>query len=194
MAITTRISPYQAFATQNPTRVRKTASTPQSQPIPGENQVKNNAGGYVYQADAWKVLDRFLILGTEGGTYYTSQEKLTKENAKNVLDLIAKDGQRVVARVVEISEGGRAPKNSPALFALALCISYGDAATKRAAATALPRVARIGTHLFEFVEYATHMRGWGRVLREAVSTWYLRYENDYARNNATKDTVSDSGE
>src|SRR5205823_1539078 len=34
-------------------------------------------------------------------------------------------------------------------------------------------VARIGTHLFHFVEFAQNMRGYGRVLKNAIGNWYL---------------------
>lgn len=186
-------TPYNVFTP----RVGKTLPTPQSQPIFGEIQVKNNAGGFVYQLDSWKQLERFLILGTEGGTYYVGERKLTLDGAKSVQALVAKDGLRVVRTVVEISEKNRAPKSDPALFVLALAITYGDAATKRSVVQALPRVARIGTHLFTFIEYATSMRGWGRVLRQAVANWYTRHGNststsveDEDRNAFDPDTVS----
>ena len=40
--------------------------TSQSERIPGrKDQVKNNAGGYVFAIDSWTQLDRFLILGSE---------------------------------------------------------------------------------------------------------------------------------
>ena len=61
------------------TGVLSKKSTPQSKPLPDEHQVQNNAGGYVYQIDEWKRLDRFLILGAEGGTYYVKEQKLTDE-------------------------------------------------------------------------------------------------------------------
>jgi 60 kDa SS-A/Ro ribonucleoprotein len=103
-----------------------TKQTPQSESIPGENQVKNSAGGFVYELDKWNYLDRFLILGSEGGTYYINEQKLTRGNADNVLKCIQEDGVRVVNRIVEISDAGRAPKNEPALFALAMCAGLGD--------------------------------------------------------------------
>jgi len=149
-----------------------TKETPQSERIPGSKQVQNDAGGYSFQIDSWGKLNRFLILGSEGGTYYASEHKLTKENAKNVLKCIEEDGHRVVNTIVEISDAGRAPKNDPALFALAACASFGDDATKKAAFRALPQVARIGTHLFHFAAYVEQFRGWGRGLREAVGDWY----------------------
>lgn len=149
----------------------KPKETPQSEPI-REDQVKNSAGGFVWSVDGWTRLDRFLILGTEGGTYYASEQKITRENAKSVVELIKQDGERVVSRVTEISDAGRAYKNDAALFVLALCFAEGDAATKNAARAALPKVARIGTHLFTFLEYANSLRGWGRGLKGAVADWY----------------------
>lgn len=149
----------------------KPNQTPQSEPS-RDDQVKNSAGGFVWQVDGWTRLDRFLILGTEGGTYYASEQKITRENAKSVVELIKQDGERVINRVVEISHAGRAYKNDAALFVLALAFAEGDAATKTAAQDALPKVARIGTHLFTFLEYANGLRGWGRVLKRAVANWY----------------------
>jgi 60 kDa SS-A/Ro ribonucleoprotein len=145
--------------------------TPQNRPL-DEKQIKNSAGGYVWELTPWQRLDRFLVLGTEGGTYYIDEQTLTVENAQNVIALLKEDGVRVVERVAHVSVGGRAYKNDPALFVLALAFTVGDVATKRAAENALPKVARIGTHLFTFMEYVNAMRGWGRGLRRAVASWY----------------------
>ncbi len=146
--------------------------TPQREPIPASAQVMNDAGGYAWALDAWGRLDRFLVLGTEGGTYYATERALTVEQATNVVALLQADGPRVVERVREISEAGRAYKNDPALFALALAFAVGNEATRAAASAALPQVARTGTHLFTFLEYVDSMRGWGRGLRRAVAGWY----------------------
>lgn len=146
--------------------------TSQSQPILGTTQQPNSAGGFVWQVDDWTRLQRFLVLGSEKGTYYISEQKLTRDNAEAVLRCIAEDGVRVVDEVVAISESGRAPKNDPALFVLAMCAAAEDEATRQAALKALPKVARIGTHLFHFMAYVETMRGWGRGLRRAVANWY----------------------
>lgn len=144
---------------------------PQSEPIPGT--VPNSAGGHVFAVDSWTRLDRFLVLGAEGGSYYASPQKLVRENAQGVLACLAQDGARTVAQIVAISEAGRAPKQDPAIFALALAVSVESEATRRAALAALPRVCRTGTHLFQFAEAVEAMRGWGRGLRRAVGDWYL---------------------
>lgn len=149
-----------------------TRKTPQNRPIPNTNQKRNNAGGYAWAIDDWARLDRFLVLGSEGGTYYVSPQKLTSDNAEAILRTLQADGQRTIDRIIEISTAGRAPKNDPALFALALATAHGDQATRRAAFDALPQVARIGTHLFHFLAYVDSMRGWGRGLRRGVANWY----------------------
>ena len=145
-------------------------ATPQTVQTPGT--VQNNAGGYVYEIDKWERLDRFLILGTDGATYYCSERKMSLDNAKNVLECIKEDGVRTVNRIVEISDDGRAPKNDPALFALALCASHGDGDTRKLALNLLPKVARIGTHLFQFSHFIDGQRGWGSGLRNAIANWY----------------------
>src|SRR5690349_1114080 len=112
--------------------------------IPGSNQVPNSAGGYAFLVADWKRIDRILILGSEGGSYYASEPNLTLENAGAILRCIEADGVRTVKRIVEISESGRAPKNDPAILALALASANGDPATRRAVTEALPQVCRIG--------------------------------------------------
>lgn len=145
-------------------------ATPQTEPLPGT--VENSAGGQSYKVSRWQQLDRFLILGAEGGTYYVSERDLTKQNLTAVKECLAEDGPRAVARIAEVSERGLAPKNDPALFALACATGSPDLATRQAAYQALPRVARIGTHLFHFMEYRKVFGGDGSGFRRAVRRWY----------------------
>jgi 60 kDa SS-A/Ro ribonucleoprotein len=141
-------------------------------------QVPNDAGGYTFSVDDWTRVHRFLTLGTDGGTYYTSDRELTRENADVVLRVAANDPVRLVNLIVEISEAGRAPKPNPALFALAIAASVDSVDGRRAALAALPRVARTGTHLFLFVGYIEQFRGWGPTLRRAVGRWYTEQPAD----------------
>lgn len=153
------------------TRLRRLV-TPQREPIPGTAQEPNSAGGYAWRVGDWDRLDRFLVLGTEGGTYYIGERELTIENAETVVRLVKMDGPRVVRRTVEVSLSGRAAQNDPALFVIAICAGLGDDATRRASLAALPEVARTGTHLFHWLRYVTAFRGWGRGVRRAVAGWY----------------------
>lgn len=147
---------------------RETAQSDKARP----EQVENSAGGFVFELDCWGRLDRWLILGAEGGTYYATEKKIVVAACKAVEECLAKDGPRTVARIAEISERGRAPKNDPAILALAMAAGSKDPATRTAALAALPRVCRIGTHLFHFVRDVGHFRRWGRSLTRAVSRWY----------------------
>jgi 60 kDa SS-A/Ro ribonucleoprotein len=135
-------------------------------------QVANSAGGHAWAVDVWTRLRRFLVLGSEGGSYSASEWTLTRENAKAVEDAVHTDGLRAVAEIVTVSREGRAPKNDPALYALALAAGVGDEKTRKAALTALSQVARTGTHLFQFAAFVDGFRGWGRSLRRAVARWY----------------------
>ena len=160
--------------------------TPQSQPIPGSNQVRNSNSGYSWQVDDWVQLDRFLILGAEGGTYYIAERDLVRQNHDAIVRCIKADGIRAVNRIVEISDAGRAPKNDPAIFALALVVAHGDVQAKTHAFANLDKVCRIGTHLFHFAEYVNSMRGWGRGLRNAVGHWYVDRGADDLAHQAVK--------
>jgi len=144
--------------------------TPQTDPL--EGQVQNYAGGYTYALDPWKQLDRFLVLGTCGGTYYVSEKKLTRDNATAIEALVRADPRRFVDRTAEISDTGRAPKNDAAIFALALASAGETAEGRHYALAALPRVCRTATHLFQFQDEAKALRGRGPALKKAVARWY----------------------
>ena len=146
----------------------------------------NNAGGLAFQINDWQRLDRFLIIGSSSGTYYVGAQKLTLENALAVARCLGEHGPRVVDRIVEISDQGRAPSNDPALFALAMAASYQDDHTRAYALAKLPKVARTGTHLFHFAAYVNAMRGWGRSLRGSIANWYQAKELDTLAYQAVK--------
>lgn len=163
----------------DPLRRISTRSTPQTEPIPGRtDQVRNAAGGYVFQVDDWRRLRRFLVLGTEGGTYYTSEQKLTAENAQTVLGLIEHDGQRVVRELLDVSLRNLAPRQQPTLFVLAACTAASDPGVRRFALDVLRQLCRTGYHLFTFANYVEQFRGWGRGLRDAVAEWYTGQARD----------------
>jgi 60 kDa SS-A/Ro ribonucleoprotein len=136
-----------------------------------KGQKKNNAGGYTFVVNDVNRLTRFLVLGTEGGTFYVGQRDLTKQNVDFIVKMIKKDEASVLNTVVSVSDEARAPKNSYALFVLALVFKHG--ADKKAASDALVKVARTGTHLFEFVSYLKGLGGLGRSKQRAIANWYL---------------------
>lgn len=157
--------------------------TPQSQPVPSSistaPQAMNNAGGFVFSLDKWKRLERFLILGSDGNTYYSKAEKLTKENAECVTECWTEDALKTGFVIHEISTKGRAPKNSPAIFALALGCIHKDTLARQIAFAHVPLVCRTSTHLFEFVSTMKALgKGWGRGMKTAVANWYNNKTDD----------------
>ena len=153
---------------------RRRAATPQSEPIPGReaDQAVNSAGGYSFTIGDWPRLRRFLILGSEAGTYYATAPTLTRQNATCAERCIQQDGKRAVDLVVEISDLGLAPRNTPALFVLAMALALGDEETRRHAMQAVPKVARTGTHAMQFAEFVQAFRGWGSIARKAMRGWF----------------------
>jgi len=151
----------------------QTKQTPQSEAVRGKKQVRNNAGGYTFQVTPWVRLERFLILGHEQGTYYAGARKLTIETVDCIDACLREDYTRTVDVIVDISANGRAPKNDPAIFALAYIAGHhkGTPASQYAL-TKLNSVCRIGTHLADFLNAVTQFRGWGDGLKNAVAGWY----------------------
>jgi 60 kDa SS-A/Ro ribonucleoprotein len=152
--------------------------TRQTSPLFGQAQVANNAGGYVYQVSPMEQLRRFLIIGTSGGSFYVAERKLTEDNAKAIIELIKADGMAVLKETVAISVLGRAIKNDPAIFVMALLATYGNELVKTNTYDAISQVCRTGTHLFHFTEMVNQMRGWSAGLRRGVSKFYLRRNVD----------------
>ena len=121
--------------TRDPLAAVTTIATPQTRPVPGRaDQVRNNAGGYVFGKDAWSKVEDFLILGTTGGTYYVGEEAHTELNTDVLFGLVREDGRRVAELAVDVSAGQppRAVKSRGALFALAAVSALGDADGVRA--------------------------------------------------------------
>lgn len=148
-----------------------TAPIPQNEQV-RDDEVQNHAGGFVFTVDPFVRLRRFLILGAVGGTYYVGERELVLENAKCVQECLAIDGLRTVAEIVDVSVQGRAPKQSPGIFALALACKYADFEARKAAFEAIPRVCRTGSTLQEFTKCLKSMRNFGAGVRKAFAAWY----------------------
>jgi 60 kDa SS-A/Ro ribonucleoprotein len=137
-------------------------------------QVKNRAGGYVFKVDQWTKLNRFLIIGNENGSYYASARELTMENYDCILQCLKTDSKRTVDTIVQISSEGRAVKNDPAIFALAVCGVHGDEKTRAYASKVMPKVARFSTALFTWVNAVDTLKEGrkGKSLLRAIGRWY----------------------
>ena len=155
--------------TQIRTRGRMTPQSEQADTA----QVRNNAGGWAFQASDEARVHRFLTIGTTGGTFYTDERKATRENGELVLEFARNRSADLVRMAAEVSVAGRAPRNQPAILALMAAMALGDTEGRRAAERAFTDVVRTGTHLFTAAKYAEQFRGWGRIARRAFARWYM---------------------
>jgi 60 kDa SS-A/Ro ribonucleoprotein len=153
--------------------------TPQSRPIADE-QVKNSAGGYVWEVDKWVQLLRFLILGTERGTYYIGEAELTGTNVVALDACIAEDPNKTLGYILAVSDYGLAAKQDAVLFAHAYYCAMAPAEYKQAAVGTFSVVVRTASQLFRWAYFTRTLRGTGRGFRRAVSAWYNRDVADVA--------------
>ncbi|WP_420596725.1 RNA-binding protein Rsr [Deinococcus sp.] len=136
-------------------------------------QTVNNAGGFVYTLSDEGRLTRFLVLGTDGGTFYASERQHTVQATDFVRELVARDAEKALRVTLDIVRGHRAPKPDPALLLLALIAKTApNAEDRKAAWDALPEVARTGTMLLHFLAFADALGGWGRLTRQGVARVY----------------------
>lgn len=163
----------------NYSKIVNPKKTKQSDPIPGREteQAQNNAGGYVFSLDDWARLDRFLILGSDAPTYYQTEQKLTRENAAVVVRCWGKDPKRTAETIFNVSHNGRAPRQSPGIFALALGVSHETEKARVEAFKIVSGVCRTASTLFELVSYVGDLRGGrapvtGSGWKRAVYNWY----------------------
>ena len=148
--------------------------TTQTEPIVGREaeMAQNSAGGFSFTLDKWARLERFLVLGTEGGTFYVGERKLTRDNAAVVLACAKEDGIRTVATIVRFRKENRAPKANTLLFALAVCAKMAGKDAATVANAAVPEVCGTATHLFGFLKYVKALGGTGFGTRRAIARWY----------------------
>lgn len=149
-------------------------TNPQSAPI-SPFQVKNEAGGHGWALTDADRVGRFLVLGSEGGSFYVESTAMTLQNVaalERVLFQGDEAGIAVVNMIREVSVSGRAPRQTPALFTLAVCLAKGSDATKRRAVEIVPDVCRTGSTFFELVSFLDAMRGHGSTWRRAIKSWY----------------------
>lgn len=147
---------------------------PQTQPLFGKNMILNNAGGYVFKVDPQVLLERFLTIGTEGGTYYVNEQKLTQENAVQIIDYIKLGGSKVLDTVVNFATNNRAPKADPGIFVLALVLTYANQEVKQNAYSEIVNICRTTTQLFMLLANLKELRGWSAGLRKGVAAFYLK--------------------
>lgn len=149
-------------------------------------QVRNNDGAFVFALDDKSRLERFLILGTDGGTYNVSEKDLTKQNVDWLKGLISRDSGMVLSTVLDVSVSGRAYRNDAAIFVLALVLNFGSESAKQDVVNIVPQVARTATMVYDLAQFLENLGGWGRSKRRAVANWFASKTPDELAYQAVK--------
>jgi 60 kDa SS-A/Ro ribonucleoprotein len=141
--------------------------------IATDEKLKNSAGGDTFAVTDEDRILRFLILGSEGGTYYAKEKELTLANATFIVEQAKTNGPKLVELIKSVSLNNRAPKVKPTIFALAIAAKMGNDETRKLAFEASANVLRTGTHLFLFVKYLKQFGGFGRATKRAVARFFV---------------------
>lgn len=158
-------------------------ATPISEPIPGREAEMgvNNGGGVAFKISNMSALRRFLILGTDGGTYYLSEKAHTLNNIRVVEYAVRENARAVLTEVVDIATKGRAMKKDAAIYTLAYLIKRAEnVAVRQEAAKSVNLVCSIGTDILMLAQFIEAMGGWGRNTHRAFETWYNMPPEDLA--------------
>lgn len=146
----------------------------QTVPRPGHENImiKNSSGGYTYKVSDKEYLERILILGTNGNTYYASANKMTADAIVHIKNMVNEGkGDLVINVVKDIYENGRAPKLDSMFFTLAL-LTQADVPTN-VKQSALDLVSKIRTfsqlYMLEGMRKSIcGKKGFGRGMRRSI--------------------------
>ena len=86
----------------------------QQEALPG--QVQNSAGGYSYVVDKWTQLERFLILGTTGGTVISRTWEGAASLVGNVSLTLATDCRGIAGAESKTTFSSNRPSDSAVYF------------------------------------------------------------------------------
>jgi len=118
-----------------------------------EGRVPNKGGGHSYQACDMQLLQRFIVLGSEQPTYYSTAEQVLVESVLCVKRLLDRNHFNAVLDLIEkFSKEGRVPKEDPILTVLAICANRAETAIRQAAYAKVNSICNIPTKLFRFIE------------------------------------------
>jgi 60 kDa SS-A/Ro ribonucleoprotein len=163
---------------------------PVTQAIPGREteMVENLAGGIAFKVDDIVALRRWLLTGSESNLFYQNKEELTEKNVKILTEMVAKNPVAVAEEIVYASNHGI--NNHTPLLAL-VYLSMGNEVAKARFRAIFNFIVRTASHLYEFMEYAKGLRGFGKLIHSVVDVWmkskeipnleyqFVKYQNRY---------------
>ena len=118
-----------------------------------DDQILNNAGGYSFQVCDMVKLKRFIVLGSETGSYYSIPKDMAMSNIL-ALDRLINDGHgtQVIDMLRSYSAMGRCAKDDIIIICLMQCAMCEKEDVSKAAYDAVPVICNIPTKLFLFLD------------------------------------------
>ena len=120
------------------------------------DQVRNNAGGFVWQISDKEQVIRYLIIGSEGGNFYQTPQQVSSQCASCILRMTRTPDnfKWLIDTIRQVSTSGRAAKQESTLLALATAIVFARTpADKTEALNAVNDCVRILTHMYMLIGY-----------------------------------------
>jgi len=176
---------------------RTNESKPQSVSTKLQGQINNSDGGAVYAVSQNQLVRRFLILGSEGRSYYASQADKLDLAVDAVESIVKNDPYAALATLKDVAETHAAAKKTPSILLLAHLVSHADLNVRKAAYALLPVVLETPTMFYDFMEFIKHsgthvgrnaktgkqeqksgMRGMGTGFMNALRAWWNDRDNN----------------
>jgi len=151
--------------------------TPQSKPLPGkEHRMKSNpAGGYGFDEGAAGIVRRFVVLGIDNGTFYTSEHALARKTVDAIRSYANEDTDGF-ADLLTYARGVAMRQRDPlAAYAVGLDAVRSNPDKAAKLYEIFNDMIRTGGDMLVFMGYTRALgRGVGRGMRKAISRWYNR--------------------
>ena len=142
--------------------------------------VPNSCGNEVFRVSEWEFLKRYLMLGSEKGTYYISENKLIEQHIES-LEKILVDPSKHEKLINIIKEHiDQVYKKDYLLNVMARCCAEKKAPELRKVVySLLQKTCMIPTNLFMFIAAyeKIHMNlhkstGWNKLQKKTIANWY----------------------
>jgi len=138
---------------------------------------KNSAGGFTYTVSDEESINRILILGTNSNSYYSSATKLTADAITAVKRMVDEGkGEMILTHLLDVYESGRAPKQDPTFFVLALLTQGTMPDAVRLEAYKIVAKLRTFSQLYTWVgmrkELGEGKKGFGRGVRKTMFSMF----------------------
>lgn len=157
--------------------------------IANDISCKNSCDKNVFRIDDISQVKRFLILGSESGTYYVAARDLTGLNIACLDRLLETDKRCLLLDIIRDLENNNRCKNKDTIiYALAACCtlhlnshlnSKESIEFRKKAYVLMREICRIPTHLFLFIHFCksisqikNNSTGWNNIHKKAITEWY----------------------